>query len=106
MEEVKLKHMRQYAYSQGNTESASSRDNSPFLIALGGVVAGLTIAGLIWLARVTLADHMNFTAVATTDVIQPDRLRKSTGAIAQLNERVEALNQTIPSIPWKPNSHA
>ena len=101
MEEVKLKHMRQYAYSQGNTESASSRDISPFLVALGGVVAGLTIAGLIWLARITLADHMNFTAMATADVIQPDKFRNTAGTIAQLNERVEALNHTVSSLEAK-----
>jgi len=101
IEEVKQKHMRQYAYSHGNIESASSRDNSRFLTALGGVVAGLAIAGLFWLARTSLTDHMDFTAVATPDVIQADKFRRSTGTIAQLNERIEALNHTVSSLEAK-----
>jgi hypothetical protein len=101
MEEVKKKHMRQHAYSQGNTESASSRDNSPLLIALGGVVAGLTIAGLVWLARTTIADHIDFTAATTADIIQPGEFRKSTETIAELNERVEALNHTVGTLEAK-----
>jgi len=101
MEEVRQRHKRLHPYSQSNTEPASSKDPSRYLIALGGVVAGLTIAGLFWLARTTLTDHMDFTAVTIADVIQPDRLRRSTGAIAQLNERVESLNHTVGTLEAK-----
>ena len=101
MEEVRQRHKRLHSYSQSNTEPASSKDPSRYLIAIGGVVAGLTIASLFWLASTTLADHMKFTAVATADVIQPGEFRKSTEAIAQLNKRVEVLGDTVGMLETK-----
>ena len=101
MEEVRQRHKRLHPYSQSNTESAYSKDPSRYLVAIGGVVAGLAIAGLFWLASTTLADHTSFTASVTTDVIRPGEFRKSTEAITQLNKRVEVLGDTVGMLETK-----
>lgn len=101
IEQVKQKHKLLHACSQYPAESTSPKNNSQYFIAIGGVVAGLTIAGLFWLARAIIVGHINFTASATADVIEPREFRKSTEAIAQLNGHVEALTHTVGALEAK-----
>ena len=102
MEEVIQKQKRLQEQSHATTESRSANDKSQYILALGGVAAGLTIAVIVWLAKSILAtEHINMIAPETADVIHPGEIKKSSDVLAQLNERVELLTESISNMEAK-----
>jgi hypothetical protein len=95
MEEVIQKQKRLQEQSQAKTQSSSARDKSHYILALGGVAAGLTIAVIVWLAKsIVTTDHVTMSA----DAIHTGLIKKSSDNIVRLNERVELLTESVSSL--------
>jgi hypothetical protein len=99
MEEVIQKQKRLQEQSQATTQSRSAKDKSQYILALGGVAAGLTIALIVWLAiSIVATDHINMSAADRAEAIHTGVIKKSSDTIAQLNERVELLTESVSSL--------
>jgi Bacterial SH3 domain len=99
MEDVIQKQKRLQEQSQAKTQSSSARDKSHYILALGGVAAGLTIAVIVWLAKsIVTTDHVNMSAADRADAIHTGLIKKSSDNIARLNERVELLTESVSSL--------
>jgi hypothetical protein len=99
MEEVIQKQKRLQEQSQATTKSISAKDKSQYILALGGVAAGLTIAVIVWLAMgIVMTDHITMSAADRDVAIHPGEIKKSSDNIAQLNERVESLTASVSTL--------
>jgi|GEM_PF-1169707 len=99
MEEVIQKQKRLQEQSQATTESRSAKDKSQYIIALGGVAAGLTIAVMVWLAMsIVMTDHINLSEADKAVTIHTGIIKKSSNNIAELNERVESLTESVSTL--------
>ena len=99
IEEVIKKQKRLHEQSQTTTETRPSKDKSQYLLALGGVAAGLTIAVIIWLAStIVTTEHIDTSKADKAVTIHTGLIRKSSDTIAQLNERVESLTGSVASL--------
>jgi len=79
---------------QATTKSSPAGDKSQYIIALGGVAAGLIIATVVWLGKsIVTTDNIN--------MIAPEEIKKPSDNIAHLNERVELLTDTISNLEAK-----
>jgi hypothetical protein len=99
MEEVIQKQKRLQEQSQATIESRSAKDKSQYIIALGGVAAGLTIAVIVWLAMsIMMTDHINMSEADKAVTIHTGVIKKSSDNIAELNERVESLTESVSTL--------
>jgi len=99
MEEVIQKQKRLQEQSQATTESRSAKDKSQYILALGGVAAGLTIAVMVWLAMsIVMTDHINMSEADKAVTIHTGIIKKSSNNIAELNERVESLTESVSTL--------
>jgi hypothetical protein len=102
MEEVIQKQKRLQAQYQAKTESSQAKDKSQYVLALGGVAAGLTIAVMVWLAMsIVTTDHIDTSAADGVEAIHTGEIKKSSDNIAQLNERVESLTESVSNLEAK-----
>jgi hypothetical protein len=105
MEEVIQKQKRLQEQSQATTESGSASNKSQYILALGGVAAGLTIAVIVWLANSILtSDHIKMIAPERAEAIHTGEINRpsdSIDSIARLNERVERLTESVSSLEDK-----
>jgi Bacterial SH3 domain len=99
MEEVIQKQKKLQEQSQAKTESRSAKDKSQYIIALGGVAAGLTIAVIVWLAMsIVMTDHINMSEADKAVTIHTGVIKKSSNNITELNERVESLTESVSTL--------
>ena len=99
MEEVIRKQKRLQEKSQASTGSGSVNSKSQYILALGGVAAGITIAIIVWLANSILtATHSNLSAPERAGAGYTGELRKPIDDIARLNERVESLTESLSGL--------
>jgi hypothetical protein len=99
MEEVIQKQKRLQEQSQVTTESTSAKNKSQYIIALGGVAAGLTIAVIVWLAMsIVMTDHTSMSEADKSVTIHTGIIKKSSNNIAELNERVESLTESVSTL--------
>lgn len=99
MEEVIQKQKKLQKQSQAKTESRSAKDKSQYIIALGGVAAGLTIAVMVWLAMsIVMTDHINMSEADKAVTVHTGLIKKSSNNIAELNERVESLTESVSTL--------
>jgi len=85
IEEVIQKQKLLQEQFHAKTQSSSSKDKSLYIIALGGVAAGITIAVIVWLAMsIVMADH--------NDMSEADK------AATMLNERMESLTESVSTL--------
>jgi uncharacterized protein YgiM (DUF1202 family) len=102
MEEVIRKHKRLQEKSQASTGSGSANNKSQYILALGGVAAGITIAVIVWLAdSILTTNHFNMSAPERAEAVYTGELRKPLDNIARLNERVELLTESISGLEAK-----
>lgn len=79
--------------------SSPAKDKSQYMIALGGVAAGLTIALIFMLAKsLVTKDHDNLLAVDGVKTIHTGEIRKPSNEIAILNERVMTLSKSVSNL--------
>ena len=94
IEEASRQRKRLQESSRANIESNSTNEKSQYILALGGVAAGLTIATIVWLANTILTkDNINMTYSELAEAAQTVEIKKSSNNIAQLNARVELLTE-------------
>jgi hypothetical protein len=94
-EEIQKQKWLQGQY-QPKTGSSPAKDKSQYMIALGGIAAGLTIAVIFMLAKSLITkEHINMFAADRDNVIQTGEIRKPSDEIAMLNERVKSLTETV-----------
>jgi hypothetical protein len=100
MEEVIQKQKRLQAQNQIKTESTEARDRSQYILAFGGVAAGLTIAVIVWLAKsIVMTDHVS--AADRAGAIHTVEIKMTSDHIARLNERVASLTESVSSLEAK-----
>jgi hypothetical protein len=96
--EIKQKQKRLHENSQAKIESSSAK-KSQYILALGGVVAGLTIAVILLLAKmIVVKDNTNLIAPKSVETIHTIEINKTNDNIAQLNERVELITESISDL--------
>ena len=99
IEEVIKKQKWLQEQSHAKTASSSTRDKSQYIIALGGVAAGITIAVIVWLAKsIVTTDHNDMSEADKAVTIHTGIIRKSSNNIAELNERVESLTESVSTL--------
>ncbi|MGB7932976.1 MAG: SH3 domain-containing protein [Gammaproteobacteria bacterium] len=99
IEEVIKKQKRLLEQSQATTESRSAKDKSQYIFALGGVAAGLTIAVIVWLASsIVMTHHIDMSEADKAVAIHTGEIKQSIDNIAQLNERVESLTESVSTL--------
>jgi hypothetical protein len=99
MEEVIQKQKWLQEQSKAKTESSSAKDKSQYIIALGGVAAGLTIAVIFMLTKSLLTNDQNIMFAADRDkAIHIAEITKPSDEIAILNERVESLTESVSNL--------
>jgi Bacterial SH3 domain len=102
MEEVIKKQKALQGQYQHKTESIQAKDKSQYMIALGGVAAGLTIAVIIMLAKsLVTKDHNNIFVTDRDKAIHTGEISKPSDEIAILNERVESLTESVSNLEAK-----
>lgn len=102
IEEASRQRKRLQESSRANIESNSTNEKSQYILALGGVAAGLTIATIVWLANTILTkDNINMTYSELAETSQTVEIKKSIDNIAQLNARVELLTEIISNLEAK-----
>ncbi len=102
MEEVIQKQKRLQEQSQAKTESRSAIDKSQFILAIGGVAAGLTLAVIVWLAKsIVMTDHLNMSAADRDVALHRGEFIKLSDNIAHLNERVGSLTESVSNLEAK-----
>jgi hypothetical protein len=99
IEEVIKKQKWLQEQSHAKTESSSAKDKSQYIIALGGVAAGITIATIVWLAKsIVMTDHIDMSEADKSVTIHTGVIQKSSNNIAELNERVESLTESVSTL--------
>ena len=99
IEEVIKKQKWLQEQSHAKTESSSAKDKSQYIIALGGVAAGITIAAIVWLAKsIVMTDHIDMSEADKAVTIHTGVIQKSSNNIAELNERVESLTESVSTL--------
>jgi hypothetical protein len=99
MEEVIQKQKALQGRYQHKTESSQAKDKSQYMIALGGVAAGITIAVIILLAKsIVMRDHNNLLAADRHDAVHTGEISKPSDEIAVLNERVQSLTESVSNL--------
>lgn len=103
IEKIKQQQIKRVGCSTApTTESGSIHDRTQYLTALGGVVVGLLIAAVIWLAKPLVAeDNHDSIQPEAAEVISSDEARKTNDNITRLNHRMEMLAETISIIDAK-----
>ena len=87
---------------QATTESSPAGDKSQYIIALGGIAAGLIIATVVWLGKsIVTTDNINMIAPESAEAIHTSEVKKPSDNIAHLNERVELLTESISNLEAK-----
>ena len=101
LQAIKEKQKILHESSQAKSESKSVK-KSQYILVLGGVVAGLTIAVILLLAKmVVLKGNTNLIAQKSAETIHTIEIKKTNNNIAQLNERVELLTESISNLESK-----
>jgi hypothetical protein len=104
MEEIRQKQKKLQEDSQLTTDSSPVNDRSQYLLALGGIAAGLIIAVMVWLAKsVVTTDHTDMIAPEKAEAVYTGEIRKSSDNIALLNERVELLTESVSTLEARLN---
>lgn len=99
MEELLKKQKKLLEQSKANTEFRSSKDRSQYIIAIGGVAAGFTIAVIAWLANSVLTTSRLDTSTSETSIaVQSGELAQLNDNIAQLSGRVETLTVSVSNM--------
>jgi septal ring factor EnvC (AmiA/AmiB activator) len=99
IEEVIKKQKWLQEQSHAKTESSSAKDKSQYMIALGGIAAGLTIAVIFMLAKsLVTKEHTNMFSADQDNAIQTVEIGKPSDEIAMLNERVESLSKSVSNL--------
>jgi len=99
IEEVIQKQKLLQEQFHAKTQSSSSKDKSLYIIALGGVAAGITIAVIVWLAMsIVMADHNDMSEADKAATIHTGIIMKSSNNIAELNERMESLTESVSTL--------
>lgn len=102
IEEIKQKQQRSLENSQAKIESSSVSKKPQYILALGGIAAGLTIAVMVWLANAIMTkDNINMIAPGSAKAIHTIDIKKTTDNISQLNERVELITESISNLEAK-----
>jgi len=97
-EEIQKQKWLQGQY-QSKTGSSPAKDKSQYMIALGGIAAGLIIAVIFMLAKsLVTKEHINMFAADRDNAIQAGEIRKPSDEIAMLNERVESLTESVSNL--------
>jgi len=97
-EEIQKQKWLQGQY-QSKTGSSPAKDKSQYMIALGGIAAGLIIAVIFMLAKsLVTKEHINMFAADRDNAIQAGEIRKPSDEIAMLNERVESLSKSVSTM--------
>ena len=98
LDEIKQKQKRSYETLQDKIKSSSAK-KSQYILALGGVVAGLTIAVILLLAKmIVVKDNISLIAPKSAESIHTIEIKKTNDNIAQLNERVELITESISNL--------
>jgi hypothetical protein len=80
----------------------SSDDKSQHLVALGGVVAGIIIATIVWLAKsIWVNDGVSIGSADTNGPVQGSAIRQANTQIDQLKGRIEGLTESINRLETK-----
>ena len=95
LERIKQEQKRSYENSQDKIESSSAK-KSQYILALGGVVVGLTIAVILLLTKmIVVKDNISLIAPKSAEIIHTIEIKKTNDNIAKLNERVELITESI-----------
>jgi hypothetical protein len=98
LEEIKQEQKRSYEDSQDKIESSSAK-KSQYILILGGIVAGLAIAVILLLSKmIVVRDNINLIAPKSAETIHTIEIKKTNDNIAQLNERVELITESISNL--------
>jgi hypothetical protein len=99
IQEVIQERKRLLEKAQAQTESRSATDKSQYILAIGGVAAGLTIAVIVWLATTIMrTDHIAMSATDSAIVIHKGAISKLDENIARLNGRLESLTKSVSNL--------
>ena len=99
IEEVIKKQKWLQEQSHAKTESSSAKDKSQYMIALGGIAAGLIIAVIFMLAKsLVTKEHINMFSADQDNAIQTVEIGKPSDEVAMLNERVESLSKSVSNL--------
>lgn len=99
LNEIRQKQLRLQENAQDTRPSTPTNDKSQYIVALGGVAAGLTIALMVWLANAILTtDDVDVIAPESHVAIHTSEIRETNDHIVQLNEHVESLTQSVSSL--------
>jgi hypothetical protein len=90
---------QKWLQEQSHAKSSSAKDKSQYIVALGGVAAGLTIAVIAWLAMsIVTTEHIDMSEADKAVTIHTGIINKSSNNIAELNERVKSLTESVSSL--------
>jgi hypothetical protein len=96
LNEIKQKHLEMQENNQAVQTSSPTNDKSLYLVALGGVAAGLTLAVIAWLAKSLLAmGDINIPPPESTVAIHASKIKETNENIDQLNKRVASLTESF-----------
>ena len=96
IEEIRQQQKRMHKHSQVLAESGSANNRSQIIVALGGIAAGLALVVIVWLAySIVTTGHIWMIMPEAAKASHTDEIKKLSDNIAQLNERVELLTDTV-----------
>ncbi len=99
LNEIREKQLASQADPHANTPPTTASDKSHYIATLRGVVAGLTIAIIVWLAKSILTtDDVNIFSTESHDATNAGEISKTKQQIEQLNDRVALLTGAISTL--------
>jgi hypothetical protein len=102
IEEIKQQQRKRMRGSNPpETGPGDVHDRPQYLVALGGIAVGLTIAAALWLAQPLVAEYHESIQGEAAEAVSLDEIRKTNDNIARLNHHMEMLSETISSMDAK-----
>jgi hypothetical protein len=99
LNEIRQKQLNSLENHRTTTPSNADNGKSQYLVALGGVAAGLIIAVIALLAKsIWLNDSVNNSSTDSNGSMQASIIRQANTHIDQLNRRIEVLTESINNL--------
>jgi hypothetical protein len=99
LNEIRQKQLNSLEKLQTTTPSNADNGKSQYLVALGGVAAGLIIAVIVMLAKsIWLNDSVSISSTDSNGPMQASMIRQANTHIDQLNMRIEVLTESVNSL--------